>query len=333
MEAGELLDIYHLKKFEFCDWTKMGSVRILDEALDRYLDDLGAVFDFPVLTRFRVVVDCCNGTSSLILRRLNERFGFRFILINEKPQGVAFAHDPLISSETIALQLAPLMPALQADAGFLFDVDSDRVGIALEDGTPVGEEIILPILADYLLPKAPGKLIITNLSSSALIEVIAAKHGGRVLRVPVGRQATIDALSGYRSDQIALAGEGTGAVMMPQFEFVYDGIASMLAVLSMMAERGQSLGDIVRSYPRYSILKGEVPLTSARVPELLMKLQHQYADGRASMVDGLRVDWPDRWFHVRVSQTEPIVRVICEQRGDPPVQLFDSLLEQVRSLS
>ncbi len=333
MEAGELLDIYHLKKFAFCDWQRMGSVRKNDHALDRYLDDLAGIFDMPSLRHFRVVVDCCNGTSSLILRRMNERFGFQFILINERLQGVAFAHDPLISADTIALQLAPLMPALSAGAGFLFDVDSDRVGIALEDGTPVSEEIILPMLADYLLPRAPGKLVITNLSSTALLEEVAKKHGGKVIRVPVGRQATIDALSGYRSDQIALAGEGTGAVMMPQFEFVYDGIASMLAVLSMMQERGQKLSEIVRSYPKYSILKGEVPLRSARVPELLMRLQQQYSDGRANMADGLRVDWPERWFHVRVSQTEPIVRVICEQRGDPPVQLFDSLLEQVRSLT
>ena len=79
-----------------------------------------------------------------------------------------------------------------------------------------------------------------------------APHGGRVLRVPVGRQATIDALAGYRSDQIAVAGEGTGAVMMPQFEFVYDGIASMLAMLSLIVERGQGLGEIIARYPRYS---------------------------------------------------------------------------------
>jgi phosphomannomutase len=187
-------------------------------------------------------------------------------------------------------------------------------------------------MADYLLPRGPGKLVITNLSSTALVDDIAARHGGRVIRVPVGRQATIDALSGYRHDQIALAGEGTGAVMMPQFEFVYDGIASMLAVLSMMHARKQKLSEILAGYPRYCILKGELPLTSARIPSLLMDLQKQYVDGRINMVDGLRVEWPDRWFHVRVSQTEPIVRVICEQRGSAPTELFESLIERVRSL-
>ena len=165
-----------------------------------------------------------------------------------------------------------------------------------------------------------------------MVDEIAARHGGTVVRVPVGRQAAIDALSSYRPEQVALAGEGTGAVMMPQFRFVYDGIASMLAVLSMMHERKQKLGEIIASYPRYSILKGQVPLVSQRVPALLAALRARYKDGRQNAADGLRVDWPDRWFHVRVSQTEPIVRIICEQRGDPPTELYDALLEQVQEI-
>ena len=143
----------------------------------------------------------------------------------------------------------------------------------------------------------------------------------------------MDALASYRPEQIAVAGEGTGAVMMPQFRFVYDGIASMLAILSMMGERGRKLSEIVAGYPRYSILKGEVPLASGRVPAMLMELRQRNPGGVANTIDGLRVDWPDRWFHVRVSQTEPIVRVICEQRGDPPERLFEALLEFVRSFA
>ena len=331
-EASELLDIYHLKKFSYRDWDKLGSLREDNTQLDAYLDDLARAYPLDRLRRFKVVVDCCNGTSSLILRRMNERFGCEFILINEKIGGAAFAHEPNTSCSTVSLQLAPLVKPLGADAGFLFDADSDRVAFATEAGVPVSEEMVLPLLADYLLPKTAGKLVITNLSSSALIEEIAARHNSKVLRVPVGRQAAIDALSGYRPDQIALAGEGTGAVMMPQFRFVYDGIASMLAILSVMDERRQSLSRIMASYPPYSILKGELPITSSRIPALLMDLRNKYSSGTADTTDGLRVAWPDKWFHVRVSQTEPIIRVIAEQRGDPPVELFESLMDQVRSL-
>lgn len=332
-EASELLDIYHLKKFSFVEWDRLGKLLCEENALDPYLDELAGVFDFDGLRRFRVMVDCCSGTSALILRRMNERFGFGFILINEKMQGVAFAHEPATNKDMVGLQLAPLMKPLGADAGFLFDADSDRVAFATEDGTPVSEEMVLPLLADYLLPRGEGKLIITNVSTTALVDEIAARHSGEVIRVPVGRQAAIDALSSYRPEQIALAGEGTGAIMMPQFRFVYDGIAAMLAVLSMMRERGSKLSEIIASYPKYSILKGEVPLVTHRIPALLAALRERYADGRASVVDGLRVDWPDRWFHVRVSQTEPVVRIICERRGDPPRELSDDLVEQVRSFA
>ncbi len=330
-QAGELLDIYHLRKFTFADWDRLGSLREEPGAIDAYLEELARNFEFSALKRFKVLVDCCNGTSSLILKRLNERFGFGFILINERIEGVAFAHEPSTTARTVALQLAPLIKAVGADAGFLFDVDSDRVALATDKGEPVSEEMVLPILTDYLLPRGPGKLVLTNLSSTALLDEIARRRGGRVVRVPVGRQAAIDALATYRPEQIAVAGEGTGAVMMPQFRFVYDGIASMLAVLSMMSETGWRLSEIVASYPKYSIIKGEIPLVTQRIPALLMDLQQKYTDGAVNTADGLRVDWPDRWFHVRVSNTEPIIRVICEQKGSEPSVLFENLTDAVRS--
>jgi phosphomannomutase len=330
-EANELLDIYHLRNFTLKNYQELGHYRREDDAIEYYVEELAAAYDLESLRRFKVVVDCCNGTSSLILRRLNQRYGLQFVLINEQIEGVAFAHEPNTSSRTVGLQLAPLVRPLGAHAGFLFDVDSDRVAFATDTGQAVSEEMVLPLLADYLLPRSSGKLVITNLSTTALLDEVARKHGGRVLRVPVGRQAAIDALSTYRPEQVAIAGEGTGAVMMPRFRFVYDGIASMLAVLSMMHEEGRRLSEIVASYPKYSIIKGQAPLMTQRIPALLADLQQRYADGRVNVTDGLRVDWPDRWFHVRVSQTEPIVRVICEQRGDPPALLFEALMDQVRA--
>jgi phosphomannomutase len=327
-EAGELLDLYHLRRFAFVDWKSIGKLRIEEDALDLYLDDLAAAFDFSALAGFKILVDCANGTSSKILRRLNDRHGFRFILINERMG--AFAHEPNTSASTVALQLAPIIEPAGADAGFLFDIDSDRVAMATEKGEAVSEEMMLPLLADYLLPRAPGKLVITNLSTTALVEEIAGRHGGTVIRVPVGRQAATDALAMYRPEEIAIAGEGTGAVMMPRFRFVYDGIASMLAVLSMMHERGARLSEILAGYTRYSILKGQVPLIPQRIPALFDHLERRYADGRANTIDGLRVDWVDKWFHIRVSQTEPIVRVICEHRGGHPRKLFQELMDQVR---
>lgn len=327
-EAGELLDLYHLRRFAFVDWKGIGKLRHEEDAIDLYLDDLASAFNFAALTHFKILVDCANGTSSKILRRLNDRYGFQFILINERMG--AFAHEPNTSASTVALQLAPLIEPSWADAGFLFDIDSDRVAMATDKGEAVSEEMMLPLLADYLLPRAPGKLVITNLSTTALVEEIASRHGGTVIRVPVGRQAATDALAMYRPEEIAVAGEGTGAVMIPRFRFVYDGIASMLTVLSMMQERGAKLSEILDGYPQYSILKGQTQLIPQRIPALFDQLEHRYSDGRLNTTDGLRVDWPTKWFHVRVSQTEPIVRVICEHRGGPPRVLFQELMDLCR---
>jgi phosphomannomutase len=332
-EAGELLDISHLKKFAFVEWNEIGELHQDGTAIDAYLEDLAREFEFERLRRFRVLVDCTNGTSGVILRRMRERFGFDFILINEQPEGAAFAHEPITTRKLVSLQLAPLVRTIGADAGFLFDIDSDRVALATEKGDEVSEEMVLPLLADAALERGPGKLVITNLSTTALLEEIAASHGGKVVRVPVGRQAAIDALATYRPEQVAIAGEGTGAVMMPAFRFVYDGIASMLGVLRILDRRGQPLSAVLDAFPRYSILKGEVPLATHRIPQMLFDLEERYPGGTVNSTDGLRIDWPERWFHVRVSQTEPLVRVICEQRGGPPRELFESLMEFVRGYS
>ena len=332
-EAGELLDIYHLKKFHFAEWRGIGKRHEDSSAIDHYLDEIATVFDLARIGRRRVLVDSTNGTSALILRRMNERFGTQFILINEPLEGRAFAHEPSTTKKMVALQLAPLIEHVGADAGFLFDIDSDRVAFATEKGEAMSEELVLVLLADEFLSRGPGRLVITNVSTTALLEDVAARHGGEIVRVAVGRQATIDALGNYAADQVAVAGEGTGAVMIPAFRFVYDGIVSMLSILAMLDRRGQSLSQIVAGYPRYTILKGRIPLETHRIPEMLLEVERRYPDGRRSSVDGLRIDWPGRWVHVRVSQTEPLVRVICEQCGEAPSALFNQVMDLVRSYS
>ena len=205
------------------------------------------------------------------------------------------------------------------------------MALATERGQAISEEMVLALAADHLMSQSPGKLLITNLSTTSLLEDIAARYGGSVVRVPVGRNAAIDALSAYRPDQVALAGEGTGAVMMPQFRFVYDGIATMLTLLEMRAARSVPFLDMLASYPPFVMLKGEVPLSRQRIPEMLQALQEHFQPAKPHTMDGLRMDWNHQWFHVRVSQTEPIVRVIAERRDAAPTDLFRDVMEIVET--
>ena len=332
-ESDELLDIYHLRKFRFAAWTGVGRSSGDDTAIDAYLDALAAAFPLDALRRFRVLIDCTNGTSGLVLRRRIERFRMNFILINEALEGRAFVHEPSTTKKMVELQLAPLVRTVGADAGFLFDIDSDRVAFATEEGEAVSEEMVIAVLADEMLERGPGRTVLTNVSTTALLEEVAARHGGRVVRLPVGRQAVVDAMAACPLQQIAVAGEGTGAVMLPQFPYVYDGIASMLTILERMARRGEPLSALIGDYPPYTILKGKIPVRTHFIPELFDELERRYPDARADRRDGLRLDWDNRWAHVRVSQTEPVVRVICEQRGAAPRRLFDEVMDLVRSYS
>lgn len=330
-EASELLDIYHLRKFEFKDWTQVGRLHFDDEALEHYIEDLERVFDVEALVGMRIVADCSSGLSSLILKRIKERHPVDITMINATLEPKAFAHTPNTNARTVGLQLAPVVQAINGDLGVLFDMDSDRIAVCCGDGEVVSEEMILPLLAEYQLKQQPGRMIITNLSTTSLVDDVAARYNATVLRVPVGRQHAMDALAMYTADRIAIAGEGTGAVMLPEFRFVYDGIASLLALASHLKKEGSSLKRLLAGMPRYDMRKVEVELDAKRIPELMTELEDRWADGRKDTQDGLRVDLEDGWFHVRVSNTEPVVRVIAEMRQGSAEELISKLLDTVRN--
>lgn len=331
-EASELLDIYHLRQFEFVAWDKLGARREDAGALDAYLDSLAEVYDLSRLRGLRIVVDCSNGTSAPILRRMNERFDLGFILINADTDGV-FAHEPSTSARAVAYQLAPLVEPLDAAAGFLFDADSDRVALATSDGKAIAEEMVLALAADHVLLDKPGKILLTNLSTTMLLDEIAAKHDATVVRVPVGRSSFTDTLGVYAPEEIALAGEGTGAVMFPQFRFVYDGIATMLTLLEMIVQRECRFQDVLAGYPKFYMRKAEVELSRRRIPQMFDALENLFPGGHANTLDGVRVDFHGQWFHVRVSQTEPVVRVIAERKDELPDEMFSAILDLVRTFA
>ncbi len=330
-EASELLDIYHLKRFRFKGWQEVGSLHYDEDAIDHYLRTVEDAFDLHALRPLRIVADCASGLSSILLRRLKERHPLQITLLNARLEKKHFSHEPNTNARNVSMQLAPVVQAIGADLGVLFDMDSDRIAVCCNDGDPVSEELILPLLAEYQLARQPGRLIITNLSTTSLLEDIASRHQGAVLRVPVGRQHAMDALAMYSADRIAIAGEGTGAVMFPEFRFIYDGIVSLLALGTMIVERKTNLRHLLRTMPAYDLRKLEVPLDSKRIPSLMMRLEERYGAYERDTRDGLRVQLEKGWFHVRVSNTEPIVRVIVEMREGSAEALAQELVDHVKA--
>ena len=330
-EASELLDIYHLRKFDFKDWTQVGRLHFDEEAIEFYIGELERVFEVRDLVGLKIVADCSSGLSSLILKRLKERHPLDITMINATLESKAFAHTPNTNARTVGLQLAPVVQAMGGDLGVLFDMDSDRIAVCCGDGEVVSEEMILPLLAEYQLKRQPGRMVITNLSTTSVVDDVAAKYNAKVLRVPVGRQHAMDALSMYPAEGIAIAGEGTGAVMLPEFRFVYDGIASLFALGSHLKKENASLKRVLAKMPRYDMRKVEVKLEAKRIPELMTHLEDHWSGSQMDTQDGLRVDIEHGWFHVRVSNTEPVVRVIAEMREGSVEGLMAKLLDTVRS--
>ena len=282
-EANELLDIYHLRKFRLVEWdARRQAAHQGDDAIDRVSrrpSRPSTIFD-ALRRSFAWSSTAATAHPSLILRPPQRALRLRFILINEKLEGVALRARALPPRrDTVALQLAPLMRPLSADAGFLFDVDSDRVAHGGRARRAVSEEMVLPLLADYLLPRGPGKLVITNLSTTALLEDIAARHGGKVVRVPVGtaggdrRAAAAIARAGRAGGRRHGRGDDAAVPVRLRRHRLHAGgpVPDARARQPVWRNSGR-LSDVLDP-------EGEVPLVSPRIPALLTSLRERYPDG------------------------------------------------------
>ena len=273
---------------------------------------LGAVDPRPIQRkRFRVVLDSINGAGCVSGLRLLEHLDCDVLHLNGEPTG-EFAHEP----EPKAANLTSLCEAVvkfNADVGFAQDPDADRLAIVDETGLYIGEEYTLALVADHLLSKHQGASAAANLSTSRMIDDIAAMHGGTVLRSAVGEANVAGTMKDHGC---VIGGEGNGGIIFPKVCWVRDSLSGMAIVLDLMQERNERLSVITGALPRYEIIKQTINLVDlGGMPALekeLDRLRKKYAGNRQNDSDGLRIDFDDGWVHVRPSNTEPIARVIAE---------------------
>jgi phosphomannomutase len=258
--------------------------------------------------------------------------------------GGVFPHAPEPTKENLQ-GLCAAMAKLNADVGFAQDPDADRLAIVDERGEYIGEEYTLALAAESLL-SAPGRgrprggpVLVANLSTSRMIDDIAAAHGARVVRTPVGEANVVEAMKREKAagHDVVLGGEGNGGVIWPRVTYVRDSLSAMALVLALMARTGKKVSELVASIPAYAIEKRKVDLARKEdAKPAIDKLAAAYGRGGAGpmpaggnransetghrtsgtidLQDGIRIDWPDRraWLHVRASNTEPIMRLIAE---------------------
>ncbi|MCC7491205.1 MAG: hypothetical protein IT204_02605 [Fimbriimonadaceae bacterium] len=307
-KGEELLDVYHAAAWRHAPDAALQPVAEAPELVERYLTHLRCVLDAePIRQRaLRVVIDTCNGACGELADRFLRDLGCQVYPINAEPTG-EFAHLPAPSARNMA-QLATITRHLGADLGVALNVDGDRVGFVTGAGAALSEEYSLPLAALQRLARRPG-LVVTNGSTSQMIDHVAARYGQQVQRTAVGEADVIDV---GLADEAVLAGEGSGGVAVLPATTTFDGLLTVGMVLEALATRETTLAALVDELPRLVMRKGEIPCPPHAVYRLLDSLRGALRGDRVDTRDGLRVEWSDAWLHVRASNTEPLLRLIVE---------------------
>ncbi|MCU1267810.1 MAG: Phosphoglucosamine mutase [Acidobacteria bacterium] len=315
-KAREMLDIYHQGEYTKVSGAEMREVEEISGATDLHIQKIIEVLG-PLPQRkspLRVVLDACNGAGSLVGPKLLEALGAEVIPVNVTPNGL-FPRP----AEPLAENLTDLCTAVkqhQADIGFAQDMDADRLAIVSEQGIPIGEDYTLVLATLYVLGKQPGP-VVANLSSSSVLQEVANRFGCDLLLTRIGE---VNVTEEMQKISAVIGGEGNGGVIYPRINFARDSLTGMGLVLHLLAETGQTISELVDSFPRFWVIKEKLICPSQKIPTVLRMLRHDYAGYPQDVRDGVKVILPDGWFLVRGSNTEPIIRVIAEAASETTAQ-------------
>jgi phosphomannomutase len=291
-------------------WDQLGRVERDEGAIQRHIDRVLAIpyLDVEGIRRrkFHVALDCVRGAGAMIMPSLLERFGCRVTAINLEPDG-RFPRPPEPVAENLG-ELERLVLRSGAAMGLAVDPDVDRLALVSDAGKAIGEDFTLALAAKLVLRHRKGP-VVTNLSTSRIVEDVASAAGMAVIRAPVGE---VNVAVRMRDERAPVGGEGNGGVILPEVHLGRDAPVGAALLLQLLHEEDKSLSQIVSEFPRYVIVKDKLDRPNASLDTVYDALRSAFPGATADTQDGLRLSWPDRWLHVRPSGTEPIVRVIAE---------------------
>jgi len=312
LEASEGLAMRALVEsgIPYATWDHIGTVVEDTAAAARHIEAVLAIpyvdVDAIRARRFKVALDCVRGAGATIMPALLERLGCEVVSINMEPDG-RFPREPEPTAENLK-ELEALVIRSGASIGFAVDPDVDRLALVSDTGHAIGEDFTLALAARLVLRHRRGPLV-TNLSTSQLLDDVARTAGVEAVRTPVGE---VNVAVRMRELKAAIGGEGNGGVILPEVHLGRDAPIGAALVLQLLVEEARALSAIVDSLPRYVIVKDKLARPDASLDTVYAALRAAFPDAVVDLQDGLRLSWADRWVHVRPSGTEPIVRVIAE---------------------
>lgn len=310
-DGQAVLEIAEREDFNYADVDHLGTYTLDDSYNQRHID---SVLTLPLVdveavkkAKFRVMVDAINSVGAIILPGLLQALGVEYTLLNGEPNG-DFAHNP----EPLEKNLSGIMTEMGKggyDLGIVVDPDVDRLAFIQEDGKMFGEEYTLVSVADYVLSHTPGNTV-SNLSSTRALRDVTQRHGGEYFAAAVGE---VNVTTKMKAVGAIIGGEGNGGVIYPESHYGRDALVGIALFLSSLAQKGCKASELRASFPNYYIAKNRIDLTpSTDVDAILRKVKEMYGDEQVTDIDGVKIDFPDKWVHLRKSNTEPIIRVYSE---------------------
>ena len=332
-QGAKILEIAEKEDFNFSEVDDLGEIIKNDSYIDIHIDevlDLSLV-DADVIrkAKFKVVVDGVNSTGGIAIPRLLKELGVEVVELYCDPTG-HFPHNPEPLKEHLK-DICDLVLKEKADFGIVVDPDVDRLAFISDDGEMFGEEYTLVACADYVLGKTKGNTV-SNLSSSRALRDITEKHGGTYEASAVGE---VNVVTKMKANKAIIGGEGNGGIIYPESHYGRDSLVGTALFLMLMAEKGGTVAELRASYPSYFMSKKKIQLTpDLDVDSILTTIADKYASEDITTIDGVKIDFPDNWVHLRKSNTEPIIRIYTEAKSQVEADsLADRMIAELKQIA
>ena len=311
-EGAEVMRIAEAEEFDYADIDHIGQYREDSSYDQRHIDRVLALplVDVEAIrnAHFRVALDTVNSVGGIILPKLLNQLGVTDITtLYGEPTG-DFQHNPEPLEKNLG-DIMSLMKQGKHDVAFVVDPDVDRLAMICEDGTMYGEEYTLVTVADYIMKHTPGNTV-SNLSSTRALRDITTRYGGTYQAAAVGE---VNVVTKMKNTHAVIGGEGNGGVIYPECHYGRDALVGIALFLSHLAHEGMTVSQLRATYPPYFIAKNRIDLTpTTDVDAILEKIKEMYSHEQINDIDGVKIDFPESWVHLRKSNTEPIIRVYSE---------------------
>ena len=333
-DGQELISISQDTQPLYPELDDLGIVEALPRALDRHIEAILALklVDRETIAKrnFKIVVDGINSVGAFAVPALLKSLGLEKVeVINAEVSG-EFNHNPEPLDEHLGA-IKERVKATGADLGIVVDPDVDRLAFIDENGVMFGEEYTLVAVADYVLrdycPCFYQKISVSNLSSSRALSDVTEKHGGSYCATAVGELNVVDKMKELKA---VIGGEGNGGVIYPELHYGRDALVGIALFLSYLAQSDVPVSVFRHAFPDYKMVKNRLDLqVGADLPAILARVKQAFVGERINDIDGVKIDWPDSWVHLRASNTEPIIRIYAEAKT---IEEAESRVQQIKKI-